>query len=82
MWSLPGTVFGLGLALQETLVEGSPPGAQDEYHWGGMAGTHTWIAPHAADGQGLMGMCATQRMPGFWHPFSHEFKQLAHAIAG
>ena len=82
MWSMPGTVFGLGFALQQSLVEGRHPSAQDEYHWGGMAGTHTWMAPHAADGQGLMGMCSTQRMPGFWHPFSHEFKKLTYQAAG
>lgn len=82
MWSMPGTVFGLGFALQETLVEGRHPGAQDEYHWGGMAGTHTWMAPHAAQGQGIMGMCSTQRMPGFWHPFSHQFKQLTYELVG
>ena len=78
MWAMPGTVFGLGFALKETLADDDPPGAQDEYHWGGMAGTHSWMAPTA----GITGMCATQRMPGFWHPFSHEFKALAYEIAG
>ena len=47
-------------------------------HWGGMAGTHSWMAPEA----GISGMCMTQRMPGFWHPFSHEFKALAYQLAG
>ena len=28
------------------------------------------------------GFCLTQRMPGFWHPFSHEFKAMAYDIAG
>lgn len=78
MWAMPGTVFGLGFALKQTLMEGEPTGMQDEYHWGGMAGTHTWMAPEA----GIMGLCATQRMPGFWHPFSHEFKAMAYQIAG
>ncbi len=78
MWAMPGTVFGLGFALKQTLQAGDPAGAQGEYHWGGMAGTHTWMAPAA----NLMGMCSTQRMPGFWHPFSHEFKTLAYDIAG
>jgi CubicO group peptidase (beta-lactamase class C family) len=49
-----------------------------EYHWGGMAGTHSWMAPEA----NLTGFCLTQRMPGFWHPFSHEFKAMTYAIAG
>ncbi len=78
MWDMPGTVFGLGFALKETLGEGEPAGMQDEYHWGGMAGTHSWMAPEA----GITGMCMTQRMPGFWHPFSHEFKAMAYAVAG
>jgi CubicO group peptidase (beta-lactamase class C family) len=76
MWDMPGTVFGLGFALKETLNEGDPALMQDEYHWGGMAGTHTWMAPRAD----ITGMCMTQRMPGFWHPFSHEFKSLAYQI--
>jgi CubicO group peptidase (beta-lactamase class C family) len=78
MWDMPGTVFGLGFALKQALQEGDPAGAQDEYHWGGMAGTHSWMTPTA----GITGICSTQRMPGFWHPFSHEFKALAYDIAG
>lgn len=78
MWSMPGTTFGLGFALKQTLQSTDPATAQDEYHWGGMAGTHSWMAPNA----GITGFCLTQRMPGFWHPFSHEFKAQAYAIAG
>jgi hypothetical protein len=40
-----------------------------------MAGTHSWAAP-AAD---MAGLCFAQRMPGFWHPFAHDFKRLAYA---
>ena len=76
-WDMPGTVFGLGFALKTQLAEGEPAGMLNEYHWGGMAGTHTWMAPEA----GITGMCMTQRMPGFWHPFSHEFKALAYGIS-
>lgn len=76
MWSMPGTVFGLGFALKQTLTEDEPPGMQDEYHWGGMAGTHSWMAPM----DGITGMCMTQRMPGFWHPFSHEFKSITYGM--
>ena len=75
MWAMPGTVFGLGFALRESIEAEDSPHAQDEYFWGGMAGTHSWMAPHA----NLAGMCFTQRMPGFWHPFSHEFRQHAYA---
>ena len=78
MSDMPGTVFGLGFALKESLGEGEPPAALGEYHWGGMAGTHSWMAPEV----GLTGMCMTQRMPGFWHPFSHEFKALAYELVG
>jgi len=78
MWAMPGTVFGLGFALKQQLQNDEPAAAQDEYFWGGMAGTHTWMAPHAD----LMLMCNTQRMPGFWHPFSMEFRDLAYQLAG
>ncbi len=78
MWSMPGTGFGLGFAVKEKPAEGEPDSAVGEYHWGGMAGTHFWWAPKA----NLAGICMTQRMPGFWHPFSHEFKKLAYQIAG
>jgi len=75
MWSMPGTVFGLGFALRQTIEQDDSKHAQDEYFWGGMAGTHSWMAPHS----NIAGMCFTQRMPGFWHPFSHEFRQHAYA---
>ena len=78
MWAMPGTTFGLGFALKDAITEGEPAAMQDEYHWGGMAGTHSWMAPRAD----LAGMCFTQLMPGFWHPFSHEFKALAYKLAG
>jgi CubicO group peptidase (beta-lactamase class C family) len=77
MWAMPGTVFGLGFALRNELSAEDSAAAQDEYHWGGMAGTHTWMAPHS----NIAGMCLTQRMPGFWHPFSHDFRRLAYASA-
>ena len=77
MWAMPDTVFGLGFALKTRVGSDEPAAAIDEYHWGGMAGTHSWMAPNA----GITGFCGTQRMPGFWHPFSHEFKALAYEIA-
>jgi CubicO group peptidase (beta-lactamase class C family) len=78
MWTMPGTVFGLGFALKNELQPDEPKAALGEYHWGGMAGTHSWTAPAA----NLTGFCLTQRMPGFWHPFSHEFKTMVYDIAG
>lgn len=76
-WMMPATVFGIGLALKTGPHEGEPESATDEFHWGGMAGTHSWIAPRA----NLAGLIFTQRLPGFWHPFSHEFKRLVYAAA-
>lgn len=73
-WVMPDTVFGLGLAIKTAPREGEPKTAVGEYHWGGMAGTHSWVSPAA----GLAAIIFTQRLPGFWHPFSHEFKRLVY----
>ncbi|MCB1693991.1 MAG: beta-lactamase family protein [Pseudomonadales bacterium] len=73
-WFMPDTVFGLGLAIKTAPREGEPAEAIDEFHWGGMAGTHSWISPRA----GLAALIFTQRLPGFWHPFSHDFKRLVY----
>ena len=78
MWDMPGTTFGLGFELKEQAAVGEPQSGIGEYHWGGMAGTHFWWSPKA----NLAGICMTQRMPGFLHPFSQEFKKLAYKIAG
>ena len=75
-WSMPDTVFGLGLAIKNAPAAGEPATAIGECHWGGMAGTHSWMAPAA----GITGLCMTQRMPGYWHPFSHDFKRLAYEL--
>ena len=76
-WEMVGTTFGLGFALKEQPAEGEPDAAIGEYHWGGMAGTHSWMSPTT----GITGMCMTQLMPGFWHPFSHDFKRMVYQIA-
>ncbi|MFU8817027.1 MAG: serine hydrolase domain-containing protein [Pseudomonadales bacterium] len=78
MWEMENTVFGLGFAVKVAPGAGEPDTATDEYHWGGMAGTHTWMAPRAD----LCGVCMTQRMPGFWHPFSHDFKRMVYEKMG
>ena len=75
MWAMPNTVFGLGFALKTAPAEGESDAVVGEYHWGGMAGTHSWMAPRP----GISGLCFTQRMPGFWHPFSHDFRRLVYA---
>ena len=74
---MPDTDFGLGLALKTAPQQGEPDSAVGEYHWGGMAGTHSWVAPKA----GIAALIFTQRLPGFWHPFSHEFKRLVYQAA-
>jgi CubicO group peptidase (beta-lactamase class C family) len=45
--------------------------------WGGLMGTHSWIAPEA----NIAALCFTQRLPGFWHPYSHDFKRLVYEAA-
>ncbi len=77
-WDMPNTVFGLGFAIKNSPAEGEPDSAIGEYHWGGMAGTHSWISPKA----NLSALLFTQRAYGFWHPFSHEHKRLVYEIAG
>ncbi len=73
-WSMPDTVFGLGFAIKTKPAAGEPDIAIDEYHWGGIAGTHSWIAPRAD----IAAIVFTQRLPGFWHPFSHDFKRCVY----
>jgi CubicO group peptidase (beta-lactamase class C family) len=70
-WHMPHTVFGIGVAIKTQPLDGEPDQAIDEFHWGGLAGTHTWISPRA----GVAALIFTQRLPGFWHEFSHEFKR-------
>ena len=78
MWAMPQTVFGLGFAIRTGAQPEEPATVVDEHFWGGMAGTHSWMSPRA----NLTGMCMTQRMPGFWHPFSHDFRRLSYSLAG
>lgn len=73
-WYMPDTVFGLGLAIKTAPRDGEPPEAIDEFHWGGIAGTHSFIAPRA----NLAAIVFTQRLPGFWHPYYHEYKRLVY----
>ena len=75
-WEMPHTVFGLGFALKQRPAVGEPPEAIDEYYWGGIAGTHSWIAPRANIGVLLF----TQRLPGYWLPFFHEHKRAVYGL--
>ncbi|MCR9278356.1 MAG: beta-lactamase family protein [Pseudomonadaceae bacterium] len=78
MWAMPGTVFGLGFAIRESLTDDDHPSALGEYFWGGMAGTHSFFSPKAD----LIGFNLTQRMPGYWHPFSHDWRSEVYRVAG
>ena len=77
-WNFTGNNFGLGFALKYEPSNGEPDSAIGEYHWGGLAGTHVWMSEKA----NIAGICMTQLLPAFWHPFSHEFKRMAYKIAG
>ena len=72
-----GKGFGLGsaVAIKPSTIE--PQNSAGELEWGGIAGTHWWIAP----GGKFAGINMTQRQMGFWHPFAFEFKRLAYAAA-
>jgi CubicO group peptidase (beta-lactamase class C family) len=80
---VPGMGFGLAGAV--TIAESvmTPPGTLGTLQWGGLAGTHWFVDPHAAGGQGLAGALMTQRMMGFWHPFwfGHQ-RAVWDALAG
>jgi CubicO group peptidase (beta-lactamase class C family) len=81
--ALPHLGFGLAGAL--TLAEAGPltptaaQGALGTLQWGGLAGTHWWVAPNAVGGRGLAGALMTQRMMGFWHPFWFHYQRAVHA---
>ena len=75
-WEMLHTVFGLGFALKQKPAPGEPKAAIDEYYWGGIAGTHSWIAPRANLGTLLF----TQRLPGYWLPFFHQHKRAIYRM--
>lgn len=75
-WEMPNTVFGLGFALKQKPAAREPTEAIGEYYWGGIAGTHSWIAPRANIGVLLF----TQRLPGYWLPFFHEHKRAIYGM--
>ncbi|MBC3875980.1 beta-lactamase family protein [Undibacterium sp. LX15W] len=75
---VPGKGFGLGGAVTLRPGENDPAGAEGEFEWGGMAGTHWWISPR----HNIAGLLMTQRQMAFWHPYSFEFKKLAYAAMG
>lgn len=74
---MTNTGFGLGFALKLAPNPDETSDVIGEYHWGGMAGTHSWMSPES----GLTGLCFTQRLPAFHHPFSQDFRRLAYNCA-
>lgn len=75
---VPGKGFGLGgaVTLQPSSID--PPGSIGEFEWGGIAGTHWWISPRHQ----IAGILMTQRLMGFWHPFSFDFKRQVYQALG
>jgi len=75
---VPGKGFGLGGAVTLIPSENDPAASTGEFEWGGIAGTHWWISPRNQ----IAGLLMTQRLMGFWHPYSFEFKKLAYKAMG
>jgi CubicO group peptidase (beta-lactamase class C family) len=70
---ITGKVFGLGGAITQEPNMFDPPASKGEFQWGGLAGTHWWINPHA----NVACLVMTQRHLAFWHPYFFEHK---HAV--
>ncbi|MDB5757215.1 MAG: penicillin-binding protein [Burkholderia sp.] len=76
--SLAGKVHGLLGAITVAPSPLEPAGSAGETQWGGIAGTHWWIAPQA----GLAAVLMTQRQMAFWHPYAFDFKRQVYLAAG
>jgi CubicO group peptidase (beta-lactamase class C family) len=76
--SLAGKVHGLLGAITTAPSALEPAGSAGEMQWGGIAGTHWWIAPQA----GLAAVLMTQRQMAFWHPYAFDFKRQVYLAAG
>jgi CubicO group peptidase (beta-lactamase class C family) len=76
--SLAGKVHGLLGAITTAPAAVEPAGSVGEMQWGGIAGTHWWIAPEA----GLAAVLMTQRQMAFWHPYAFDFKRQVYLAAG
>ena len=74
MGEQPGKAYSLagGLILKPSAFD--HPDAPGELYWGGVAGTQWWISPK----KNMAGVMMAQRQMAFVHPFSFEFKRLAH----
>lgn len=73
-----GKAYALAGAVTLQPSPADPEDAAGELQWGGIAGTHWWIAPR----KNLAAVLMTQREMAFWHPFAFEFKRLAYQATG
>lgn len=76
--TVPGKGFGLGGAVTLQPASDEPAASVGLFEWGGIAGTHWWIAPQHK----LAGVLMTQRQMSFWDPFAFEFKRSAFRALG
>nr|WP_314623367.1 serine hydrolase domain-containing protein [uncultured Noviherbaspirillum sp.] len=76
--SLAGKTHGLLGAITTAPSTMEPAGSAGELQWGGIAGTHWWIAPQA----GLAAVLMTQRQMAFWHQYAFDFKRQVYLAAG
>ena len=68
--AVPSLGFGLGGAVTRRASALQPAATVGELQWGGLAGTHWFVAPAT----GLAGVVMAQRFMGFWHPFWFDYK--------
>lgn len=76
--SLAGKGHGLLGAITTAPSTLEPVASTGEMQWGGIGGTHWWIAPRA----GLAAVLMTQRQMAFWHPYAFDFKRRVYLAAG
>lgn len=76
--SLAGKTHGLLGAITTAPSTMEPASSAGELQWGGIAGTHWWIAPQA----GLAAVLMTQRQMAFWHPYAFDFKRQVYLATG
>lgn len=75
---IKGKGFGLGGAVTLNASSIDPRNSEGEFQWGGMYGTHWWIAPR----HNLASVNMAQRQGGFWNPYSFQIKRLVYEAAG
>jgi CubicO group peptidase (beta-lactamase class C family) len=77
-FAFTGALPSMGHGLAGAVTIAAPGAERDtlgEMQWGGLGGTHWWVAPRAQ----LAGVLMTHRHMAFWHPFWFDWKRRAHA---